>query len=357
MTNIDLFAGIVGQDEAVAQLRAALARPVHAYLLVGPPGLHQQRLVRAFAAGLLCPQGGCGVCNVCRRVLHGLHPDVVEYERQGPALTVEDARDIVRLAQRRPLEGMRQVIVVPDLHVARVSAPALLKTLEDPARGTVFVLLSDLVTEDLATIASRAVRIDLTPMAAHRLAAWLEENGETPERARELATSARGSPERAEMLAGDAHLAARHELWHSVPARLDGTGNAAAEIAVTLLESAEQATEPLKARHEQELAALAERAQAAGERGSGRKTIEDRQRREIRRWRTDELRTGLGVLAGAYRDRMSTAGGDEHGAAQRIASLAGAVTAVEDAARELVRNPNELLMLEALLVRLSTVGA
>ena len=81
----------------------------------------------------------------------------------------------------------------------------------------------------------------------------------------------------------------------------------------------------------------------------GRKAVEERQRREERRWRTDELRAGLAVLAGAYRQRMA----DSHD--QRLAALSTAVTAVEETARQMVRNPNELLMLEALLVRLSAV--
>lgn len=64
-----LFAGVVGQADAVAQLRAAARHPVHAYLLVGLPGLGQRALVRGFAGALLCPLGGCGECDVCRRAL------------------------------------------------------------------------------------------------------------------------------------------------------------------------------------------------------------------------------------------------------------------------------------------------
>ena len=56
------------------QLRAAARRPVHAYVLVGEAGLGQRALVRGFAAALLCPDGGCGHCGVCRRTLRGLTP-------------------------------------------------------------------------------------------------------------------------------------------------------------------------------------------------------------------------------------------------------------------------------------------
>ena len=59
-----VFDGVVGQEAAVAQLRAAVSAPVHAYLFVGPAGSGKETAARAFAAGLLCPYGGCGECDV-----------------------------------------------------------------------------------------------------------------------------------------------------------------------------------------------------------------------------------------------------------------------------------------------------
>jgi DNA polymerase-3 subunit delta' len=350
VTVVDLFPGVAGQADALATLRAAARRPVHAYLLVGPPGLGQQAMARGFAAMLLCPDGGCGHCEVCRRVLCGVHPDVVEVQRAGAALSVDSAAEVVRLAQRRPLEASRQVMVVSDLHTARLAAPVLLKTLEEPAGDTVFVLMADFVPAELATVASRCVRVELAPLAPAALAEALLAEGVDEERARELAQAAGGSPERARLLASDPHLAHRRALWRSVPTRLDGTGASAAALAAELLASAEEATEPLAARHGAEIEALAAEAESWGQRGiPGRKAIEERQRREERRWRTDELRAGLAVLAGVYRDRMARA--DK----QRLAALAGALSAIEEAGRELIRNPNELLLLEALMVRLSAV--
>ena len=127
-------------------------------------------------------------------------------------------------------------------------------------------------------------------------------------------------------------------------------GTTAAALATELLASADEATEPLRAQHEAELEQLTADAEAAGLPAiPGRKAVEDRQRREERRWRTDELLAGLSVLAGAYRDRMVEASD------QRLPALHKALAAVEEAARQLIRNPNELLMLEALMVRLSAV--
>src|SRR5580692_4637412 len=180
----ELFDEVVGQPRAVAQLTAAARRPVHAYLLHGPTGSGKRAAARGFAAALLCPNGGCGACNVCRRVLNGTHPDLVVVERTGASLDVDEARTIVMRAQRRPLEATRQVIMVTDVHLAERAAPALLKTVEEPPPATVFVLVADDLPPSLATIASRCVQIPLDPVSDEAVVAWLVGRGVEPDHAR-----------------------------------------------------------------------------------------------------------------------------------------------------------------------------
>ena len=131
--------------------------------------------------------------------------------------------------------------------------------------------------------------------------------GVAPEAAADIALAARGSVEPGPAAARRRRLRGAPAALARVPTRLDGTGATAARLAAELLASAEQAVEPLRARHQAEMEALVARAEATGERGvAGRKDIEDRLNREERRWRADELRAGLGVLAAAYRDRLVT---------------------------------------------------
>src|SRR2546421_2682725 len=106
-----LFDDVVGQERAVASLRAATATPVHAYLLVGPPGTGKRTAATSFAAALLCPSGGDGTCETCRRVVSGVHPDVVGEERQGARLSIEDAPDIIRPSTPAPGGGARKALV------------------------------------------------------------------------------------------------------------------------------------------------------------------------------------------------------------------------------------------------------
>ncbi len=292
-----LFGELVGQPDAIEVLRRCVRAPVHAYLFVGMRSATGPAS-RGFAAALLCPNGGCGSCEHCRRVLAGTHPDLVMVERTGAALSVDDARRLVGLAQRRPLEAARQVLVVADVHLAQRAAPALLKTVEEPPGETVFVLLAEDVPPELGTVASRCAQIVFPPVSRAVLADWLVGRGVEPGRAAAVAEGSGGDVGRARLLAEDDDYGDRLELWRSIPGRLTGSGSMVAQLTDALLGATESALEPLRRQHAEQMAELTAEAESLGERTvPGRKEITDRQHRAERRWRTHELRVGLGVLS------------------------------------------------------------
>jgi len=278
-------------------------------------------------------------------VLAGLHPDVIVKERQGARITVEDAREITRVSSRSPVEADRKVVVLADFHLAADVAPALLKTIEEPPPTTIFVVLAELVPPELVTIASRCVTVEFGPLAPERVASVLEAEGIDPSVAAEAAAGSGGRLDRARLLASDPGFAARRAAWAAVPDRLDGTGSAAAALVDELQAALDAALEPLRARHAVEREALEERARVSGERGLGRKELDDRHKREERRLRTDELRSGLATLAGVYRDRLA-------GPSSRDVSGVAALAAIRDTNEALIRNPNEVLQLQALLLKI-----
>jgi DNA polymerase-3 subunit delta' len=371
----DLYAGVIGQDKAVAALVAAAFRPVHAYLFVGPPGTGKAAAARSFAAALLCPaaqagQDPDGACDSCRRALVGVHPDVIDIEREGAAISIDTVREVTRLASTSPLEGERKVLVLHDFHLVKDAGPALLKTLEEPPSSTVFVILAEYVPSELVTIASRCVRIDFDPLTPAAVAGALEAAGVGRARAAELAVASEGRLDRAMLLATDEGFEARRAAWRAVPARLDGTGATAAAIADELVGLLDSSVEPLRARHDAERAEVEARnarsvevtGRSGGRTGSravkallssGISELENRQRREIRRQRTDELRAGLAALAAAYRDRlMAASGASRRTAPHRFRSSLRAIDQIDKLGRDLQYNPGELLQLQALLMHL-----
>jgi DNA polymerase-3 subunit delta' len=332
---------------------------VHAYLLVGPPGTGKAAAATSFAAQLLCPAGGDGTCQSCRRVLAGTHPDVTVVAREGAAISIDTARHISRLALRSPMEGDRKILVLEDFHLVKEAGPALLKTIEEPPPTVVFVILAEFVPPELVTIASRCVQIDFRPVSRQEVVGALIDEGVEPDRAVELAEAADGRLDRARLLAGDPEFERRRRAWAGVPQRLDGHGATAAVIVDELVGLLDSSVGPIRQRQEAEVAAAEERAARAaaingkvGRRPAGKtgaKDLEERHKRELRRQRTDELRAGLACLAGAYRDQAVRGG-------PGVAAAVQAVGLIHETAAKLEFNPGETLSLQALIARLGRLN-
>jgi DNA polymerase III subunit delta' len=341
----DVWTSVVGQLDAVRMLRGASHQPVHAYLLVGPRGAGALSVARSFAAAVLCTNGdGCGHCRNCRLVLDGAHPDVRLIARTGASISAEQADEVVRLASLSPVESNRQVLILDEFHLVRPEAAAkLLKTIEEPNPSTMFVVLADQVTSDLVTIASRCVRVPIVPLTNEVIAATLIAAGVDVDTATMAASHAHGDLERARLLAVDPSMQARLDAFRAIPERLNRTGAVVAEIVDQIVALVDSSGVGIAAVHEREIAALEERIATSGERGSGRKQLEERHKREVRRHRTDELRSGLLAIAGEYRERLVVGGTSRDvGAVERIGRTMGMLD----------RNPNEVLMLQALLLDL-----
>lgn len=348
--DVDVWADVVGQDRAVAQLTAAAVHPVHAYLLVGPHGSGKRAAARAFAALLLADGSeGDEAERHVRLALSETHPDlhVVEATSAQGRIDVGTARRVVKQAALSPAEGARKVLILEDFHLIDQFGAILLKYVEEPPASTYFVVLAEDVPPELVTIASRSVRIDLGPVPLATVIDRLVAEGVDPTLAATVAAAAAGDLDRARLLATDARFALRAEALRAMPGRLDGTGARAAELAAEVKALIDDAQAVIDDRHEREAAELEERIERYGQRGSGRKDIQDRHKREVRRHRTAELRLALATFAGVYRDSLAIA--------RDPADVVAGIHQIEQAALALERFPNESLMLQALLAGLPLI--
>ena len=335
---------VVGQPEAIGRLRAAAeSGPVHAYLFVGPAGSTKLQAARSFASLLISGSEDVDQRDA-RLILRGEHPDVHEVRRVGAAISKDQADEIVHTASLSPSEGSSKVMILEEFHLlAAAGAARLLKTIEEPPDSTTFLILADFVPSDLITISSRCARIDFHAIGPDVVAARLLTEGIGPAEAMTAARAAHGDLDRARVLATDPALSERRAAFAGTPHRLDGSGAVAMRTAAELLASIDAAAEPLAARHAAEVAELDERIKAHGDRGSGKKQLDERHKRELRRHRTDELRSGLAVMAGTYRDTAINGGTTD------VDGCADAVHRIHRAIETLDRNPNEKLLLESLL--------
>lgn len=341
--DVDLWAEVVGQDEIVSRLRAATADPTHAYLFVGPPGVGTMAAARAFAADIVSRGAAPDEAVRHRRLAStGHHPSIIVVERVEASILAPQAREIVRQAHMRPPEGDVQVLVLTEFHLVTTAAPILLKSIEEPPDGTVFVVLADEVTPDLVTIASRCVRFEFPHLSAAVIEARLRADGVAADVAAASAVSAGGDLSRARLLATDQQVIDRRNFWFTLPDRLDGSGAAVARAASEVMARADEVLAPLGVLQEAELAELTEQAERSGLRKAVLKDVEARHNRERRRIRTDELRAGLAALMDAYRERAVDHPDDFVEAARLVGELTD----------NLQYNPNEELALQSLFASL-----
>ncbi len=347
MTKVsDPFSGVIGQQAAVAVLRSAEGREAHAWLLVGAAGTGTRAAARAMAAGVVAEgTEGAERDRHVELALGEKHPDLIIKEPAGRTFRREEASDVIKAAFRSPTESPRKVIVVTSIHAAEPAALAsLLKTVEEPPPSTVFVLIADEIVPEMATIASRCITVEFGPISAAVMSDALVDEGIERSAAERAAAAAGGDLDRARLLATDANLAARAELWADSPRRLDGSGAAVHRLVEEIRTAIDASLEPLAEMHEAQRAEVDERAERYGERGSGRRQLDEIQKREVRKARTDELRFGLATLARVYRDAMV----DREGSP----ALVDAVKTVDAAAEDLLFNPNETVWLQGLFLRL-----
>jgi DNA polymerase-3 subunit delta' len=185
----------------LCQRRPALA---HALLIQGRPGLGKTVLARAFAQALLCeapsPEGfACGACSSCRWFEQGNHPDFRQVEPEalaeappgeeggapvrGPAapsrqIKVEQIRALQAfLAIGTHRGGVRVILIRPAEAMNAATANALLKSLEEPPPGTVFLLVSSAPDRLLPTVRSRCQRVVVPAAAAADALPWLAAQG------------------------------------------------------------------------------------------------------------------------------------------------------------------------------------
>lgn len=341
---------VVGQHHAVDLLRQMVDSPVHGYLLIGPEGCGKEEAARAFATCLITGSDDDS-SNEARLIAAGNHIDVHEVRREGPAITAEQAEAIVSLASRSPVESKMVVIILYDVHfMADKAVVRLLKTFEEPSPIVRFILLTDAVVPLLVTVASRCVNVTFGEIPTDVIENALIREGVPADLAHVVAPGARGSLSRARLLADDPGYAARREAFARVPRELDGSGHRAISLVADLTARIDAAAAPLEEIFERELEALQARIKISGERGSGKKDLEDSQKRRKRKHTTDELRSGLAVMAGVYRDLMSHA----HNA-HRLGEFSSAVDDIHRAMGRLSLNVNEELLLQSLFMRLPVV--
>ncbi|MFQ5848296.1 MAG: DNA polymerase III subunit delta' [Candidatus Methylomirabilales bacterium] len=215
------FGDILGQGQAILLLRQAIGadRLPHALLFTGPRGVGRFLTAVTVAKTLNCLGGVkgdcCDRCLACTKIAKEIHPDVHLVAPEGASLKIDQIRRLAQEAALRPYEGHRKVFIVDRAETMTEQAQnALLKTLEEPPRATVLVLIAPEASALLPTIASRCSQIRFAPLPEGAVAARLQAEGCAEGEAHVLASLAGGSLGRAHEL----RQSPLQEIWDLVEA-------------------------------------------------------------------------------------------------------------------------------------------
>lgn len=328
---------ILGQDHVVEVLKLAVGDAEkslrgeralgmsHAWLVTGPPGSGRSTAALAFAAALMCPENGCGQCEECRAVKSGAHVDVERVIPYGQQFYQEDIVELLRRAAMPPARGRWHVIVVEDSdRLTDITGNTLLKTLEEPPPGTVWILCAPSVEDVLPTIRSRCRHLGLVQPSIGAVAHELQQrHGVDASMAAFAARASQGHVGRARALATDETARLRRAEVLRIPTQLGDLPSCfsmATDLVATAKEDADAICLPLD---EAETMALRQ-AYGEGAEGRGIGTVERRgskvfkdlkrqQEARARRVLRDQLDRALLDLIAFYRDVLvvQTGGGVE----------------------------------------------
>lgn len=164
---------VAGQIRARKVVRKLISerRLPHAILLTGKEGIGKKAFAVAVAKSLLCekPLGNaeaCGECGSCRRVDALVHKDLLIVGTEGNVIKIDQIRAIMEETAYRTTKGRFRVIIIEEAEkLGDEASNALLKILEEPPEGNVFILTSSRHYRILPTIRSRCCRIALQPVA------------------------------------------------------------------------------------------------------------------------------------------------------------------------------------------------
>jgi DNA polymerase-3 subunit delta' len=185
------FRDIVGQDKAVNILLRTIQRGrlSSSYLFAGESGIGKKSTAINLAKAVNCLNPKlqtpayelnssvitdhwsqftdcCDECTSCTKIDTGFHPDFLLILPEGGQIRIDEIRAIDDVLSLKAFEGRKKVVIVADADTMNPSAAnAFLKTLEEPPKDSLIILISSNPDRLPDTIRSRCSRVNFTPLS------------------------------------------------------------------------------------------------------------------------------------------------------------------------------------------------
>ena len=184
------FKDVIGHKEIIQYIENAVAGDVlsHAYILDGAKGSGKRLLANLFAMSIQCKDrnvdgGPCGQCVSCHQAFGENQPDIIKVTHEGQkSLGVEEIRrQVNQTVDIKPYSSPYKIYIIGQADLMTVQAQnALLKTLEEPPKFVIFLLLTENADRLLPTVASRCVMLKLRNIKDEVIRKYLVEHMAVP---------------------------------------------------------------------------------------------------------------------------------------------------------------------------------
>lgn len=175
----ETFDEVIGQEHIVRVLKNQIANNTvgHAYLFCGTRGTGKTTMARLLAKAVNCTSDGerpCGCCDNCLSIKDGSFIDMIEIDAASNN-GVESVREIRDSVNYPASIGRRKVYIIDEVHMLSTAAfNALLKTLEEPPEGIMFILATTDPQKLPQTILSRCMRFNFRRVSETQLAGQMK---------------------------------------------------------------------------------------------------------------------------------------------------------------------------------------
>lgn len=183
-----IFSDIIGHDAILHLLSKAIEHPASGYLFCGPDGVGKRFVAERFAAGLLQQDFKTSL---------DAHPDFIRLVREEDAknYSVEQARQLVQRMGLSSARGGKKIAFIADAERLQDEATnALLKAVEEPHLGSVYLFITEEPDRLPATLRSRLTQIMFGRISHADMQTWIRTEALSPEREARFLLRASGCP-------------------------------------------------------------------------------------------------------------------------------------------------------------------